>query len=72
MQNGGYHEEIAHPDLAAALHLPSYRSELLYEQVSIQTCPPKAPAAEPRLGEFQPRPSMPSGRCASTCPNGTL
>ena len=51
LQDGGYHVEVAHPDLAAGLDLPSYRSEL-YERVSIQSCAPKAAAAEPRLGEL--------------------
>lgn len=55
LQDGGYHVEVAHPGLAAGLHLLGYRSEL-YERVSIQSCPPKAAAAQPRLGEMDNQP----------------
>lgn len=48
MQDGGYHVSVAHPELAAGLDLPSYRSTI-YESCSIQSCQPNS-AAEARLG----------------------
>lgn len=42
--------EVAHPSLAEGLDLPAYKSEL-FERVSIQSCPPKSAAPQPRLGQ---------------------
>lgn len=53
-QDGGMHVEVAHPQLAAGLDLAAYRSDI-YERVSIQSCAPKAAAAQPRLGMVFPR-----------------
>lgn len=47
LQDGGYHVSVAHPELAAGLDLPTYRSTM-YERLSIQSC---QPAGAQRAGQ---------------------
>ena len=44
VQDGGYHVQYAHKDLASNLNLKDYNTEL-HEVLSLQTCSPAAAAA---------------------------
>lgn len=46
-QDGGYHVEVAHPELAAGLDLGSYRSNT-HERLSVQSCRPAGDAQHAR------------------------
>ncbi|KAL4434335.1 hypothetical protein ABPG75_000776 [Micractinium tetrahymenae] len=48
--DGGYHVSVAHPELAAGLDLPSYRSTI-YERLSIQSCQPAGAQQEGQAGQ---------------------
>lgn len=54
LQDGGYHVPFAHPGLAAAVDMNSYRSEL-FENLSIQTVQPSRQASG-RLSGRSPKP----------------